>query len=160
MSAWGHFEAGALEATLIANAGEAVIVADAEGVIRFWNPAAETMFGHSRDQALGATLDIIVPDKLRDAHWDGYRRVMATGETRYAGETLSVPALRADGERISVSFTVSLVTAGDGTVLGIGAIMRDVTAQWEEQRAARRRVAELERELAALRTRSPAQPSH
>jgi PAS domain S-box-containing protein len=150
------FEVGSVEATLIANAGEAVIVADVDGVIRFWNPAAERMFGYSREEAIGAPLDIIVPENLRSAHWDGYRRVMATGKTKYVGQTLSVPAIRSDGQRISVSFTVSLLTAANGNVLGIGAIIRDVTAEWEKQRATRRRLAELEREIEVLRADSAA----
>ena len=146
------FTPGALEAQLIANAGDAFIVADADGVIRFWNPAAETMFGYAREQAIGSTLDIIVPEPQRRAHWEGYAGTMATGETRYAGRTLSVPALRADGSRLSVSFTVSLIHAADGSVAGIGAVMRDVTAEWEDRRNTRRRIAELEAEVKALRT--------
>src|SRR3954469_7763473 len=88
-----------LLSALVANADDAVIVADAEGAIRYWNRAAERMFGHPRDQAIGRSLDLIIPDKLRGRHWDGYTRVMATGETEYAGRMLAVPALRADGER-------------------------------------------------------------
>jgi PAS domain S-box-containing protein len=138
-----------LEAEIVANTDHAVVVADAEGIIRFWNPAAEAMFGHASADAIGRSLDLIVPDKLRDRHWEGYRRVMATGETEYGGRTLSVPAIRADGTRISVEFTVTLLRGDDDSVAGIAAIMRDVTARWEEQRALRRRLAELEREVAA-----------
>jgi PAS domain S-box-containing protein len=138
-----------LEAEIVANTDHAVIVADADGVIRFWNPAAEAMFGHASADAIGRSLDLIVPDKLRDRHWEGYRRVMATGQTEYGGRTLSVPAIRADGTRISVEFTVTLLRGDGDSVAGIAAIMRDVTARWEEQRALRRRLAELEREVAA-----------
>lgn len=145
------FAPGALEAQLIANAGDAFIVADPEGVIRFWNPAAETMFGYPRDEAIGSTLDIIVPESQRKAHWDGYFNTMLTGRTKYGGQTLSVPAIRADGTRVSVSFTVALLLHPDGSVAGIGAVMRDVTAEWEQKKTARRRLAELERELKTLR---------
>ena len=138
-----------LEAEIVANTDHAVVVADPDGIIRFWNPAAEAMFGHASADAIGRSLDLIVPDKLRDRHWEGYRRVMATGETEYGGRTLSVPAIRADGTRISVEFTVTLLRGDDDSVAGIAAIMRDVTARWEEQRALRRRLAELEREVAA-----------
>jgi PAS domain S-box-containing protein len=137
-----------LEEILVERTDHAVVVADADGAIRFWNPAAEAMFGHTRAQALGRSLDLIIPANLRERHWDGYRRVMATGETGYAGRTLAVPAVRADGTRISVEFTVTLLTGDDGAVAGIAAILRDVTRQWEEQRALRRRLAELERALA------------
>jgi PAS domain S-box-containing protein len=143
-----------LEVALVAGTDHAVVVADPDGVIRFWNPAAEVMFGHSREQALGKTLDIIVPEKLRERHWDGYRRVMATGETDYGGRTLAVPAVRLDGTRISVEFTVTLLRDSAGAVCGIGAILRDVTAQWEEQRALNRRIAALEGELATYRDRA------
>src|SRR4051794_35793533 len=138
-----------LEAIVVEHTDHAVVVADAEGVIRFWNPASEAMFGHARADAIGQSLDLIIPDKLRQRHWDGYHRVMATGETEYGGRTLAVPALRADGTRISVEFTVTLLEDDDGAVAGIAAIVRDVTAQWEEQRALRRRLAALEREVAA-----------
>jgi len=147
-----------IEVALVALTDHAVIVADVDGVITFWNPAAEAMFGHTRAQALGQSLDLIIPANLRERHWDGYGRVMATGETEYAGRTLAVPALRADGTRISVEFTVTLLTGDDGAVVGIAAIMRDVTAQWEEQRALRRRLAELERALAERESGDRAPP--
>lgn len=137
---------------LVVTAGDAVIVADARGVIRFWNPAAEVMFGYGRDEALGATLDLIVPEPLRERHWDGYWRTMASGETKYAGRTLAVPAMRADGTRISIEFTVTLLRNGGGGVSAIAAIVRDVTERFERERALRRRVDELERELEAVRS--------
>jgi PAS domain S-box-containing protein len=136
-------------ASLVDNADDAVIVADAAGAIRYWNPASEAMFGHTRDEAIGASLDIIIPAKLRDRHWEGYRRVMATGETDYAGRMLAVPALRADGTGISVEFTVTLLRDAAGAVWGIGAIMRDVTSRWEEQRELRRELESLKREAGA-----------
>jgi PAS domain S-box-containing protein len=148
----------ALEKALVERTDHAVIAADADGTIRFWNPAAEAMFGHARADAIGASLDLIIPTQLRRRHWDGYRRVMATGETEYGGRTLAVPAVRADGMRISVEFTVTLLIGEDGAVTGIAAIIRDVTAQWEEGRALRRRLAELERELAGRGSGAPAPP--
>jgi PAS domain S-box-containing protein len=137
-----------LEVALVEGTDHAVVVADADGLIRFWNPAAETMFGHAAADAVGRTLDLIIPEKLRDRHWEGYRHVMATGETAYAGRTLAVPAERADGTRISVEFTVTLLHDDDGAIAAIAAIIRDVTPQWEERRALQRRLAELERQVA------------
>jgi PAS domain S-box-containing protein len=134
-------------AALVEDAGDAIVVTDAAGAIRFWNRAAEAMFGHPREAALGESLDLIVPEKLRERHWEGFRRTMATGETKYAGRTLSVPALRADGTRISVEFTVALLRDESGAATGIGAILRDVTERWERDRATRR-------ELEALRARA------
>jgi PAS domain S-box-containing protein len=135
-------------AGLVHDAGDAVIVADSDGAIRYWNAAAERIFGRSADEVLGESLDLIIPEPLRQRHWDGYRQTMATGETKYGGKTLAVPAIRADGTRISVEFTVALVHDATGAVAGIGAILRDVTAGWEERRALARRVRELEEELA------------
>jgi PAS domain S-box-containing protein len=138
-------------AEIVRGAGDAVIVADPDGAITYWNAAAEAMFGRSADEAVGASLDVVVPEGLRERHWEGFRHTMATGETKYGGQTLAVPAVRADGERISVEFTVALLHDATGAVSGIAAIMRDVTAAWEERRALARRIRELESELAALR---------
>jgi PAS domain S-box-containing protein len=138
-------DADTLGRALLADGSDAIVATDRDGTIRFWNPAAEAMFGYASADAIGQSLDIIVPEKLRERHWDGYRRVMATGETEYGDRTLSVPAIRADGSRISVEFTVTLLRGEDGGVAGIAAVMRDVTAQWEERRALTRRLAELER---------------
>jgi PAS domain S-box-containing protein len=140
-----------LEVALVAATDHAVIAADPDGAICFWNPAAEAIFGHPAEDALGQSLDIIIPDKLRAPHWDGYRRVMQTGKTRYGGRTLAVPAMRADGTRISVEFTVVLLHDDAGAVTAIAAILRDVTDEWTRRRALEKRVSELEHELAALR---------
>jgi PAS domain S-box-containing protein len=131
------------EAELLAATDDAVIVTDAAGVVRFYNPAAEAMFGYPRQQAVGATLDLIIPERLRERHWDGFHQAIARGITSYAGRLLAVPALRADGTQISVEFTVVLLRDEAGSVRGVGAILRDVTARWEEQRALRTRLAEL-----------------
>jgi PAS domain S-box-containing protein len=138
----------AVLAGLVHDAGDAVIVADSDGAIRYWNASAERVFGRSSDEVHGASLDLIIPEPLRERHWDGFRETMATGETKYGGKTLAVPAIRADGARISVEFTVALLRDAAGAVSGIAAILRDVTAGWEERRALARRVRELEQELA------------
>jgi PAS domain S-box-containing protein len=145
-----HTLSDELLAALVANAGDAVIVADPSGVIRYWNAAAARMFGHAQADAIGASLDIIIPEKLRERHWDGYTQTMATGTTKYGERMLAVPALRADGARISVEFTVALLSDPSGEIQGIAAILRDVTARWEEQRALQKRLHELERDLRAL----------
>ena len=138
---------------VVHEAGDAVIVADREGVIRLWNRRAEEMFGYSASEALGRTLDIIIPERHRERHWEGYRRVMATGETKYGrGSLLSVPALRKDGSRLSVEFTIILLKGDDGQVEGIAAVMRDVTERWQQERALRERIAELESRLARTET--------
>jgi PAS domain S-box-containing protein len=131
---------------------EAVIVADREGIIQIWNGGAESIFGYSAAEAIGQTLDLIVPERFRDRHWDGYRRVMATGETRYGSELLAVPAVRRDGARISIEFSVALLHDDSGGLYGIGAVMRDVTERWQLERA-------LSQELEQLRTQVAEQSS-
>jgi PAS domain S-box-containing protein len=132
--------------TLVRATSDAVVFADEHGVIRFWNRGAERVFGHSADEALGRSLDLIIPEPLRPKHWDGYRRVMATGESQYRdGELLSVPAIRKSGERISVEFTIVPFRAEDGRLVGIAAILRDVTKTFEELKRLRRQASEASR---------------
>ena len=130
---------------LVRAAGDAVVVADTDGLVRFWNPAAERIFGITETEALGQSLDLIIPEPFRARHWAGYREVMRTGVTRYGTDILRVPAMRKDGRRISIAFTVALLEDGGGRVTGIAAIMRDETKRWEEEQALRRRLAELEK---------------
>jgi PAS domain S-box-containing protein len=123
---------------------EAVIFADRQGLVRLWNRAAETMFGYSADEALGQSLDLIIPERFRARHWDGYRQVMATGVTSYSQRLLAVPAMRKDGQRISIEFSIALLKDERGEVTGAAAVVRDVTARWQAERELRRRLAALE----------------
>jgi PAS domain S-box-containing protein len=129
---------------------EAVVVCDAEGLIRLWNAGAQRVFGYSSSEAIGQSLDIIIPAKLRQRHWDGYHKTMATGETRYGDKLLSVPATHRDGHRLSVEFSVALLAHHDGRIVAISAIMREVTERRNDERALRGRLAELEGRLAEL----------
>ncbi len=134
--------------TLIAKMPDALIHADTMGMIRVWNDGAVRMFGHTAAEAVGQSLDLIIPAGLRERHWGGYHETMRTGRTQYGeGQTLSVPALRKDGTRLSVAFTIVPFLDKAGAMTGIAAIMRDVTAQFEETRA-------LRKEIAALREKS------
>jgi PAS domain S-box-containing protein len=130
--------------SLVRSAGDAIVAADPNGSIILWNPAAERMFGFSEAEALGRSLDVIIPERLRVRHWDGYRKVMESGETRYGSEVLRVPAVHKDGRPLSIAFTVSLLFSADRKVQAIAAIMRDETARWTEERELRRRLTELE----------------
>jgi PAS domain S-box-containing protein len=128
--------------SFVQTAADAVIAARADGRIVFWNAAAQRIFGFSAQEALGQSLDLIIPERFRARHWDGYRQVMATGETKYGADVLRVPALHKDGRALSIAFTVSLLDGQGGRV--IAAIVRDETARWNEERELRRRIAELE----------------
>jgi PAS domain S-box-containing protein len=123
---------------------DAVLVADADGSIVFWNAAAERLFGWSAAEAEGRTLDLIVPERLRTRHWDGWRRVVSTGQTSYGERLLEVPALHRDGRQLSIAFTVSLLTpAGGAGVTGVVAVVRDDTERWQQRREQRDEIARL-----------------
>lgn len=128
---------------LAREAADAVIYADRQGMIRFWNAGAERIFGFSEAEAAGKPLDIIIPENLRARHWAGFDATMRTGKSRYGlGDTLAVPALRKDGTRVSIEFTVLPFGDAAGRMIGIAAILRDVTKRFEEMRALRRQLAE------------------
>jgi PAS domain S-box-containing protein len=132
--------------TLVREAPDAIVYADAEGLIAFWNKGAERVFGFSQAEAVGNTLDLIIPENLRRRHWEGFNETVRTGKTRYGtGDVLAVPALRKDGARISIEFTILPFFDRTGRILGIAAILRDVTKRFDAMTA-------LRKELAARRT--------
>jgi PAS domain S-box-containing protein len=123
---------------------DAIIAADSEGEIIFWNPGAQRIFGFARTEAIGRSLDIIIPTRLRTRHWEGYRRVMESGESRYGqGDVLAVPGIGKDGRELSLEFTILPLRDRSGALIGLAAIMRDVTKRFEETRALKRKVAEM-----------------
>ena len=124
--------------------GDAVVVADASGVIDLWNPASERLFGFTQAEALGNSLDLIIPERLRERHWARYRKTMATGETRYSHDVLRVPAVHKDGRALSIAFTVGLLYGPQRDVIGIAAVIRDETTRFAEEKHLRKRLAELE----------------
>ena len=125
----------------------ASIFSDRDGIIRLWNSGAEAMFGYRAEEALGQTLDLIVPERQRSRHWEGYTKVMSTGVTRYGRELLAVPALTKDGRRISLEFSIALLHAPSGDLLGATAVLQDVTARWQQQKDLKSRLATLEAKL-------------
>jgi PAS domain S-box-containing protein len=142
---WAHLlepvEAPVGDATLaqlVRDLADALLVCDPDGTIVFWNEAATALFGWTTDEAVGQSLDLIVPERFRQRHWDGYRQVMATGQTRYGDKTLEVPALHRDGRIISIAFTVTLLTRPQfHGARGIAAVIRDDTQHRQERQAAR-----------------------
>ena len=114
--------------SILASAGDAVVATDRDGTIQIWNPGAERIFGHRADEAIGRSLDLIIPERLRVAHWAGWHTVLSTGNSRYGhGDLLSVPSVRKDGQRISVEFTIVALTDERGSLTGIAAVMRDAS---------------------------------
>jgi len=134
---------GLIAESLLRTRSEAIIAADREGNICFWNPGAERIFGHAKADAIGRSLDLIIPERLRNRHWEGYRGTIATGKSRYGeGDVLAVPAQHKSGATISIEFTVLPLRDSSGAIIAIVAIIRDVTKRFEEIRQLRRRLTE------------------
>lgn len=131
-------------ARIVAGTQDAVIYADHSGIIRMWNVGAQRIFGWTPEEAVGETLDIIVPEKHRKAHWRGWGRVMDTGLTRYGADPLAVPGLRKDSSTVSLEFSITMLKDSEGEIEGVAAILRDVTKRWNRERALHARVRELE----------------
>ena len=129
---------------LVEGAGDAIMVCDAQGAITLWNRAAERIFGFTEAEALGQSLDLIIPQRQRQRHWDGYHKTMDTGITKYGADLLRVPALHKDGHTLSIAFTVSMLFSENREVTGIVAFVRDETARFAEERKLRARLQEAE----------------
>jgi PAS domain S-box-containing protein len=129
--------------------GDAVVICDRDGVIRVWNAAAERLFGFAPTEALGSSLDLIVPERLRARHWAGFDKALATGQTRYEHDVLHVPATHKDGRALSIAFTVGLLLGPERKVTGLVAVIRDDTKRFAEERDLRKRLAELEHTFSA-----------
>ena len=135
-----------LAETILSTRSDGIVSADRDGIIGFWNPGAERLFGYSREEAVKSLTDLIIPERLRKRHWDGYSRVMQTAQSRYGqGELLSVPALRKDGTIISVEFTVVPLKNEAEQMIGMAAIIRDVTARYNEMRGLKQALADVGR---------------
>jgi PAS domain S-box-containing protein len=135
-----------LAAALLATPSDAIVASDHRGTITFWNPGAARIFGYTREEALGQSLDLIIPENLRARHWEGYDKVMQTGESHYGqGDVLAVPGVAKGGRRISIEFTIVMLKDEHDQPSGMAAIMRDVSQRFEETRALRRKLAEATR---------------
>ena len=136
-----------LAEALLKSVSDAIVATDRDGRITFWSPGAERIFGFAAGEAVGQTLDLIIPENLRARHWEGFRHVMATGTSRYGhGDLLSVPGLTKKGRRISVEFTIVMLHDKAGKIAGTVAVMRDVTKRFEEIRDLRRKLADTGRQ--------------
>ena len=129
---------------IIENSQDAILFADQDGRIDLWNSGAEAIFGYKQEEVRGKSLDLIIPEKLRQRHWDGYQKVMKTGKTRYGKELLKVPAIRKDGTSISVEFTIVLVRNQRNEIIGTAAIIRDVTERWKQEKELKQKLKLLE----------------
>jgi PAS domain S-box-containing protein len=135
---------------LVAQLPDALIAAGLDGVIRDWNEGATRIFGYTRDEALGQTLDLIVPERFREAHWEGYDRALADRKTKYEGQSLPTRSARKDGTPIYVELSFAIVLDDGGAALGAVATARDITERYTRERDERARVRGLEEQLAEL----------
>ena len=147
-------EGGVTEAWLaqaaVTEAPDAIVVTDPDGIVRLWNNGAARVFGYSAADIVGQSLDLIIPEKLRERHWKGYRQTMLTGYTRYGDKLLSVPATHRDGRRLSVEFSVALLRDEADQIVGISAIMREISERREAEKALRTKLAELETRVGSV----------
>lgn len=134
---------------LIERSADAILVADRQGQIRYWNEGAERMFGYSAAEAVGQSLDLIIPEKLRSRHWEGFFRVMDTGQTKYVSDLLASPGVRKDGARLSLEFSIVLLRNDGNEIEGCASIMRDATLRWQREKALKERLAACESKLQA-----------
>jgi PAS domain S-box-containing protein len=122
-----HLEQPELLRSLLDGLPEALVVADLQGVIRYWNDAAQVLFGHSREEALGASLDLIVPERFKAAHDAGFARAIASGQLRVGGRVLRTRANHKDGRKLYVDFSFALLKDASGQVVAVYATGRDAT---------------------------------
>lgn len=132
---------------LLDQAPDAVIFANLDGTIVEWNAAAEAVFGFTASEAIGQRLDIIVPERFREAHWAGFSRALAEGDTKYRGQALPTRSARKDGTDIYVELTFAIVKDADGAVAGALAHARDISERWAKEREQRQRLRDLEQRL-------------
>lgn len=129
----------------VSESADAIVIVDRLGVIAYWNRGAGRIFGYQATEVIGSTLDVIIPERLRQRHWDAFNASMISGTSKYAdGDLLAVPAITADGTTISIEFSMVMLKNSKGHVQHVGAIIRDVTAAWVQHKEMQGRLEELE----------------
>lgn len=136
-----------LSELLVDQCPDGIVFAGPDGRVALWNEAAERIFGYSSEQALGQSLDIIIPERLRKAHWEGFDKAVQAGVTRHQGAALPTKAMRRDGTIIYVEMSFAVMIGDDGAAVGALAQVRDITERFERERANRRRLRELEQQI-------------
>lgn len=139
-----------LSQALIEHLADAVIFADRAGLIQVWNAGAEAVFGYSPDEVLGRRLDVLIPERLRPAHWAGFDAAIETGQMKHGRESMTTRSIHRDGSDLYVDLSFALVKDEDGQTVGAVAVARDITSRFRAEKESRRRIAELEAQLKAL----------
>lgn len=141
---------GSFYRLVVAQVPIGIVFANPEGIIELWNAESETIFGYRPDEAVGQSLDLIIPERFREAHWKGYRRAMAAGHTRLEEQVLITRSSRKDGNTIYLELAFAIVKSETGQVIGALATARDVSQRYTEEKALRERIKELERQVKTL----------
>ena len=126
-----------LSTLIVDQAPDAMIFAGPDGAIRLWNRAATTLFGYSSGEAVGQSLDLIIPERFRESHWRGFERALAEGATKYSGRALPTRSARKDGTTIYVELTFAILKNASGAAVGALAHARDITERFLRERAQR-----------------------
>ena len=138
-----------LQTDLLDQGPDAVIFAGTDGLVAYWNAAAERIFGHTSAAAMGQSLDIIIPEQYREAHWTAFDRALGDGDTKYRGQSLATRSVRADGEKIYVELSFGIIKDAAGASIGAIATARDITERFTADREMRRKLRELEKAAAS-----------
>jgi PAS domain S-box-containing protein len=141
-------EQSGLSQALIEHLADAVIFADRDGLIQVWNAGAEAVFGYSADQVRGQRLNVLIPERLRSAHWAAFDAAVATGQMKHGRESMTTRSIHKDGSDLYVDLTFALVKDEAGQVLGSVAVARDITSRFRAEKESRKRLAELEEQVA------------
>jgi PAS domain S-box-containing protein len=134
-----------LALAIVEQVADAIIFADRQGVIRLWNPAAEAVFGFSADEMIGQSLDLIIPERLRPAHWKAFRQAIVAGRTRLGRRALITRSVHKSGARLYVDLSFAIVRDAAGEVAGAVAVARDATDRYTSETTMKKRLAELEK---------------
>lgn len=130
---------------IVEQMADAMIYSDKKGIICGWNAAAESLFGYAKDDAIGQSLDLIIPERMRDAHWSGFNRAMESGKTRLAGHAMITRSLTRSKGTIYVEMSFSVISDGSGNAVGSVAVARDATQRRQNERELRERLETLEK---------------
>ncbi len=130
-----------LSESILQSIHEAIVYADLKGIIQYWNGGSETVFGFSAEEALGQSLDIIIPEKMRKAHWDGYEKAIARGDTVSGKGSRITRALHKTGQTLYVDMSFAMVRDQSGQLVGSLAVARDATERYLDERKLRQQVA-------------------
>jgi PAS domain S-box-containing protein len=143
---------------IVEQVADGIIFADRSGAIRLWNAGAQAIFGYAADEVIGQSLNVIIPERLRSAHWAAFDRAVETGQTKYGRQAMTTRSMHKDGSKLYVDLSFALVKDNASEVLGSVAMARDITKRQLAETELRRRVAELEGQLKTLSATSESKP--